>query len=51
MKQAVGLSIKCLTYGLKHHQIEVRLCGLYGQWEEHGFVLISGNIMLTRWTK
>jgi hypothetical protein len=51
MKQVVGLPIKCLTYGQKHHQIEVRLCGLYGQWEEHGFVPMCGNIILIKWTK
>lgn len=51
MKPVVGLYIKCPTYGQKRHQIEVKLCGPYGQWEEPGSVRIYGNIMLTHWTK
>ncbi|RZC16085.1 Alpha-L-fucosidase 2 [Glycine soja] len=48
MKQMVGLHIMFLTYGVKHHQVKVRL---YGQWVELGFVPIYGSIIRIHWTR
>lgn len=43
MEQEVGLRIIRLIYGQDHLQIDVKLCGLYGQWVEHGCVHICGS--------
>lgn len=51
MKPVVGLYIKYLIYGPKHHLIEGKQFGLSGLWEELGFVLIYGSIILTPWIK